>query len=119
MSRQTSEIRLEKAEITPEAALIELSVWTDGEKCHTALVEVVQSRSVKVPHTLAKDPARFWSSAIQVAAEILAAHLRADPTTLPERVRPDALFVEQWAWGHPVSTVQSGGVISVVEAAGD
>jgi hypothetical protein len=108
------EIRVERH----DADLIELGVWTGGRRCHRAVLEVAQSAvSFNVlPPTLERDPSRFWSSAIQVGAEMLKFELLADTRRLSAQIRPDVRVVEQWAqWEPTVPTVAAGGVVRAFE----
>jgi hypothetical protein len=101
-----------------DADLIELGVWTGGRLCHRAVVEVALAAvSFNVlPPTLERDPTRFWSSAIQIGAEMLKAELLADRRRLSAQIRPDARVVEQWAqWEPTVPTVAAGGVVRAFE----
>ncbi len=111
---QSYEIRVEQADV----GHIELSVWTGGQRFHTAVVEVAQAAAALnvLPPTLERDPARFWSSAVQIGAEMLKAELLSGRRALPAHIRPDVRVVEQWAqWEPTVPTVPAGAVVRAVE----
>ena len=115
---QSYEIRVERH----DADLIELGVWTEGRRCHRAVLEVAQSAvSFNVlPPTLEREPSRFWSSAIQIGAEMLKAEMVADRRLLSAQIRPDVRVVEQWAqWEPTVPTVAAGGVVRAFELPDD
>ncbi len=115
---QRYEIRVERC----DADVIELGVWAGGSRCHCAVLEVAQAAaSLNVlPPTLERNPTRFWSSAIQIGAEMLKAELLADRRRLSAQIRPDVRVVEQWAqWELIVPTVAAGGVVRAFELPDD